>query len=463
MKAHQTDFAHGSVKRNILELAIPMTAAQLINLLYNMVDRIYIARIPVNGTLALTGLGLCFPIITIVSAFANLFGMGGAPLCSMERGRGDDEEAGKLMGNSFALLLISGAVLTVLGLLFQKPLLYLFGASADTYPFAGEYISIYLCGSLFVMVSLGMNSFINSQGFGQTGMLTVLLGAVANIILDPIFIFVLDMGVRGAALATILSQGLSAVWVLRFLTGKRAAIRLTLRSMRVEWSRLCRIVGLGLSGFIMSVTNSATQIVCNSTLQIWGGDLYVGVMTILSSVREIFTMPVMGITNGATPVMSFNYGAGASTRVKQAIRFMSVTCIVYTLAAWLVLFLFPDIFIRIFNSDAALLSASVPALHLYFFGFFMMALQFSGQTVFVALGKSRHAVFFSIFRKVVIVIPLTLLLPRLFSLGVNGVFLAEPISNFIGGAASFITMLCVVLPELARMARKAPPDGDLIS
>ncbi|WP_044296772.1 MATE family efflux transporter [Robinsoniella peoriensis] len=449
MKAHQTDFSKGNVYKNILELAVPMTMAQLINLLYNIVDRVYIGRIPEQGTLALTGLGLCFPIITMVSAFANLFGMGGAPLCSIERGRGEIREAEKIMGTSFSMMILCGVLLTILGLIFNRPILYAFGASDATYPFARDYTMIYLCGSVFVMIGLGMNSFINSQGFGQMGMLTVLLGAVTNIILDPIFIFVFGMGVKGAALATIISQFLSAIWVLKFLTGKRAILKLHLKTMKVKWHRLREIVGLGLSGFIMSVTSSAVQVVCNASLQSYGGDLYVGVMTILNSIREILSMPVQGITNGATPVLGFNYGAGNFGQVKKAIRFMSVVCVVITTVSWLILILFPEFFIRIFNNEPEMIQASVEAIQLYFFGFFMMALQFAGQTVFVSLGKAKQAVFFSLLRKAVIVIPLTLMLPQIGSLGVKGVFIAEPVSNFIGGLACFITMLCMVLPELS--------------
>ena len=289
---NNADFSIGSLAKNILKLAVPMTVAQLINLLYNMIDRIYIGRIPTTGTLALTGLGLCFPIIMIVTAFANLFSFGGAPLFSMERGRENDEEAQKIMGNSFLMMILFGVSLTIIGLLFQKPILYLFGASDVTYPFARDYITIYLTGNIFVMTSLGMNSFINAQGFAKTGMLTVMLGAFTNLILDPIFIFHFGMGVKGAAIATIISQFLSSVWVMKFLTGKKAIIKLTKESMHLRVSRVKRIIDLGMSGFIMSVTNSIVQIICNATLQIYGGDLYVGVMTILNSIREIFTMPV---------------------------------------------------------------------------------------------------------------------------------------------------------------------------
>ena len=437
----ENDFSKGSVVKNILGLAVPMTLAQLINVLYNIVDRIYIGRIPEHATLSLTGIGLSLPMITMVIAFANLFGMGGAPLCSIERGRGNLEEAEKIMGNSFTMLVVFGVFLTMLGLLFKKPLLYAFGASDSTYPFADAYITIYLLGSIFVMVGLGMNSFINSQGFGKVGMCTVLLGAVANIILDPIFIFGLGMGVRGAALATIISQFFSAVWIVRFLTGKRTILRLRLSCLRPQWKRIRAIVGLGMSGFTMAITNCTVQIVCNATLQTFGGDLYVGVMTVINSLREVASMPVQGVTNSAQPVMGFNYGAKEYGRVKKAIVFTSLFSIAYTTLAWAFLHGFPEFFIRIFNQDQALIEAGVPALRLYFFGFFMMSLQFAGQAVFVALGMSRQAIFFSIFRKVVIVVPLTLLLPSVSGMGTNGVFLAEPISNFIGGAACFGTML----------------------
>ena len=430
-----------------------MTLAQLINVLYNIVDRIYIGRIPEHATLSLTGIGLSLPMITMVIAFANLFGMGGAPLCSIERGRGNLEEAEKIMGNSFTMLVVFGVFLTMLGLLFKKPLLYAFGASDSTYPFADAYITIYLLGSIFVMVGLGMNSFINSQGFGKVGMCTVLLGAVANIILDPIFIFGLGMGVRGAALATIISQFFSAVWIVRFLTGKRTILRLRLSCLRPQWKRIRAIVGLGMSGFTMAITNCTVQIVCNATLQTFGGDLYVGVMTVINSLREVASMPVQGVTNSAQPVMGFNYGAKEYGRVKKAIVFTSLFSIAYTTLAWAFLHGFPEFFIRIFNQDQALIEAGVPALRLYFFGFFMMSLQFAGQAVFVALGMSRQAIFFSIFRKVVIVVPLTLLLPSVFGMGTNGVFLAEPISNFIGGAACFGTMLLLVWTELTRRER----------
>lgn len=448
------DFTKGNVVGNIMKLAIPMTLAQLINVLYSIIDRIFIGRIPENATLALTGLGLCLPIVSIVMAFANLFGMGGAPLCSIERGRGNAEEAEKIMGNSFMLMLLFGVILTALGLIFKKPLLYMFGASDATYPFAAQFAEIYLLGTVFVMVGLGMNSFINSQGFGTVGMMTVLLGAVVNIILDPILIFVMDMGVRGAALATVIAQFLSALWTVKFLTGKKAILKLKGSCFHLEKYRVRSIIGLGMSGFTMAVTNSVVQVMYNASLQQYGGDLYVGVMTIINSVREVFTMPVKGLTNSAQPVMGFNYGAEEYGRVKQAIVFTSIVPIVYTTAVWGLIHGYPEFFIRIFNQDADLITAGVPAMRIYYFGFFFMSLQFAGQAIFVALGKARQAVFFSIFRKVIIVAPLIIVLPLILGNGTSGVFMAEPVSNLIGGGACFITMLLTVWPELSVKMKK---------
>ena len=450
----ENDFSKGSVISNILKLALPMTLAQLINVLYNIVDRVYIGMIPENATLSLTGLGLCLPIISMVIVFANLFGMGGAPLCSIERGRGNKKEAEAIMGNAFVMMVAVGILLTILGLIFKRPMLYLFGASDATISYADSYITIYLLGNIFVMTGLGMNSFINSQGFGTVGMMTVLLGAITNIILDPIFIFVFHMGVRGAALATILSQCLSAIWILTFLTGKRAILKLRPSAMKLEGGRILRIVGLGMSGFTMAITNSSVQVMYNAMLQRFGGDLYVGIMTVINSVREVISMPVNGMTNSSQPVMGFNYGAGEYGRVRKSIVFVSVACIIYTVIMWLFVHECPEFFIRIFNREGELVEAGIPAMRVYFFGFFMMSLQFSGQAVFVGLGKSKKAVFFSIFRKVIIVIPLILMLPTVFGLGTTGILMAEPISNFIGGVACFGTMLFTVWPELKQNKEK---------
>ena len=433
--------------RNILQMALPMTVAQLINILYNVVDRMYLGKLP--GHLSLTGLGLCLPIISILMGFANLCGMGGAPLCSIHRGKGEDGEAERILGNSFALLLLFGAGLTALGLAFRRPILYLFGASDLTFPYANDYLTIYLLGTLFVMIGLGMNPFINAQGFSRMGMMTVALGAVVNIVLDPIFIFALDMGVRGAALATVLAQGCSALWVLKFLTGRRALLRLRWNTLRLQAARVRRILALGTSGFVMSMTNSLVQVLCNASLQHYGGDLYVGVMTVINSIREVVSMPVQGITNGCQPVLGYNYGAGEYERVRRGIRFTTVLTVGYSVAAWALVMAVPELLIRIFNDEPELIAAGIPAFRLYFAAFFCMSFQFIGQSVFVGLGRSRSAVFFSLLRKAFIVAPLTLLLPGL-GMGVDGVFAAEPVSNVLGGLAYLLTMYVTVYRRLGR-------------
>ena len=448
MASDQNDFSKGSVVRNIINLAVPMTLAQLINVLYNVVDRIYIGRIPGAGSLPLTGVGLCLPIISMVTAFANLFGMGGAPLCSIERGRGNVDEAEKIMGNSFAMMVIFGIGLTVLGIALKRPMLYLFGASDNTYPYADQYVTIYLLGSLFVMAGLGMNSFINSQGFGRIGMMTVLLGAVANIILDPIFIFVFHMGVQGAALATIISQALSAAWILKFLTGKKTILKLRRSAMKLEKKRVLSIMGLGLSGFTMSITNSLVQIVCNATLRDFGGDLYVGVMTVINSIREVVQMPLQGFTQGAQPVLGYNYGAKRYGRVREGIRFVTFVSLAFASFAWLILMLFPGQLIRLFNGEEELLEVGILSLRIHFVLFVFMAFQYAGQNIFVSLGKAKQAVFFSLFRKVILGVPLILLLPHLWNLGIYGVLAAEPVTNIIGGLACYLTMLYLVGREL---------------
>lgn len=442
------DFSKGSVRRNIIRLAIPITFAQLINVLYNVVDRIFIGRMEGGNSLALTGVGVCLPVITMVVAFANLVGMGGSPLFSIERGKGNDKEAQNIMGNSFVLLILLGMVLTIVGFLIKKPLLYLLGASDATFSYADEYLTIYLLGTVFVMLSLGMNNFINAQGFGRTGMITVFLGAGLNVVLDPLFIFAFGMGVKGAAIATVLSQGVAMVWTLFFLFGKKATIRLKKESMQLKKKRVLKIFSLGASGFTMALTNSLVQMVCNSCLQTYGGDIYVGVMTIINSVREVVQMPILGISSATQPVMGYNYGAAKGERVKKCISFMSISLIAYTSVIWLFIFLFPEFFLGVFSKDVVVIKVGIACMHTYFFGFFMMALQYAGQSTFTGLGMSKQSVFFSIFRKVIIVIPLTLLLPRVPVLGVMGVFLAEPISNFVGGSASFFTMLLTVYRKM---------------
>ena len=444
MQDNKNFLAAEPIGKLLLKLSIPTVIAQLINMLYNIVDRIYIGHIPSDGSLALTGVGVCMPIIMIVTAFAALVSSGGAPRASIYMGKQDNESAENILGNCFLLQIVISLILTAILLIWSKDLLLAFGASENTIEYANSYITIYLLGNVFVMMSLGLNSFINAQGFGKTGMFTVVIGAVLNIILDPIFIYI--MGVQGAALATVLSQLAASVWTFKFLTGKNTIIKIKLSAMRCQAKRVKKILVLGLSGFTMSVTNSAVQIACNVSLQNYGSDVYVGVMTIINSIREVLQMPVTGLGNGAQPIIGFNYGAGENGRVKEAIRYLAAMLIIYSTVAWFIILLIPKFLIGIFTADAALITAGVPSLHIYFFGFFLMAFMFTGQTVFVGIGKAKFAIFFSILRKGIVVIPLILLLPIWF--GVNGVFLAEPISNLIGGLACFTTMYFAVYRKL---------------
>lgn len=441
------DFSKGKVWQNIIYQAIPLMLAQLVQLLYNVVDRVYIGHLPGSDSLALTGIGLVFPLTTLIAAFTNLFGTGGTPLFSIARGAKAEERAEKILGNTFSLLLGTSVIMFLLCYIFHRPVLYLFGAGDASYVYADAYLKIYLFGTAFSMLSTGLNGFINAQGFPRMGMLTTLIGAVLNLILDPIFIFGFHMGVSGAALATVLSQMVSCIWVLRFLTGKKAMLTIKRKNLRVDWRLTREIMALGMSGFIMQGTNCLVQVVCNATLKIFGGDLYVGIMTVINSVREILSLPVSGLTSGSQPVLGYNYGAKRYERVKQGIRFTAALGILYTAAAWIVVLLLPHFLLSIFVEDAAMLEAGEKALHLYFFGFVFMAFQFTGQSSFTALGYSKQAIFFSLFRKAVIVAPLTILLPRM-GLGVDGVFLAEPISNAVGGLACFVTMYFVLYRKL---------------
>ncbi len=447
MRAKSNDFSKGPVWKCIITQAVPLTIAQLVQLLYNVVDRIYIGHLGDGNSIALTGVGLTFPIVTLIMAFSGLFGMGGVPLFSMERGAGEEEKAGKIIGNSFALLLCSSLILTAVGYLFSRPILFAFGASEESYVYANQYLRIYLLGTAFSMITTGMNGYINAQGFPKVGMFSIIIGAVTNIILDPIFIFGLNMGVRGAALATIISQAISAIWVLHFLFGKKVLIPIQFKYIRIRKDITTEIFKLGTSNFIMAGTNCLVQIVCNSTLQSYGGDVYVGIMTVTNSVREIFNLPISGIISGSQPVISFNYGAKSYDRVKSGIRFNTFVGAAYTMFAWLLVVLFPEFWFSMFSDDLQMMDVGVGMLKLYFFGFVFMSFQFAGQSTFQALGDAKHAIFFSLLRKAIIVVPLTIVLPMV-GFGVTGVFLAEPISNVIGGLASYITMRMTVYKKL---------------
>ena len=450
------DFEHGTVTGNILGAALPMLVAQILNLLYNIVDRIYIARIPNIGTAALGAVGLCFPLIVVITAFSNLFGSGGAPLFSIYRGKGEPQRAANVMNTSFTMVCVCAVVLMAVGFIFARPLLVLFGASTDALVYAYPYLVIYLIGTLPSMIATGMNPFINAQGYSTIGMTSVAVGAVANLLLDPLFIFVLGFGVQGAAIATVISQVLSAIFVFVFLTRKS---ELKVRFLKKKEFSECigyakNIVSLGTAGFIMQLTNSLVSICCNNILSDVGGDIYISVMTIVSSVRQLVETPIYAMNEGTSPILSYNYGACRPARVRKAMAVMSTMILGYTAVMWSIIILFPNALIGIFSSDAALMQDAVPALKQYFDAFICMDFQYIGQTVFKSLNKKKQAIFFSLLRKVFIVVPLTYMMPYMFHMGTAGVFLAEPVSNVIGGTLCLVVMLCTVLPELKRMEKQ---------
>ena len=449
----RVDFENGTVTGNILEAALPMLVAQILNLLYNIVDRIYIARIAEVGTAALGAVGLCFPLIVIITAFANLFGNGGAPLFAIQRGQKDERKAVAIMNTSFTMVCASAIVLMVVGFLFARPILILFGASDNSLVYALPYMMIYLLGTLPSMVAVGMNPFINAQGYSLIGMCSVAVGAGANLLLDPLFIFGLGFGVCGAAIATVLSQCLSAIFVFYFLTKKS---ELKVRLLKKNEIAACmgyakNIISLGMAGFIMQLTNSLVTICCNNVLSVTGGDIYISVMTIVSSVRQLVETPIHAMSEGSSPILSYNYGARRPARVRKAGMVMGAMILAYSAVIWSIIILEPRPLIRIFSSDAQLIKDAVPALNQYFAAFIFMDLQYMGQTVFKSLNKKKQAIFFSMLRKVFIVVPLTYLMPYALHMGTDGVFLAEPVSNVIGGTLCFATMLITVLPELKRM------------
>ena len=445
--SQQNDFSKGSISRTITRLAIPMIAAMLVNALYSVVDRIYIGHLAGIGQTALTGIGLCYPITMSIAAFSYLVGNGGGPLTSILRGAKDDEGAEKVLGNSITLLLAFGILVPLVCFLVKKPILYLFGASDATYPYANAYITIYLTGSLSVMFTLGLNPFLNAQGFTKTGMMTVLIGAVCNIVLDPVFIFVFKMGVAGAAVATVISQTVSAVWILLFLKGKKNLVRVRAKNLRLERKTAGRIMGLGFSGFIMNITEAAISAVFNASLSRFGGDIYVTVMTVATSVSQLVIMPLGGFSQGAQPVTGYNFGAGEYGRVKECFWFLVKACTVYAILAWLVLMIFPVQLIQIFNSDPALLETAVPMFRVFFCMNFIMCLQMSAQNTFVAMGEGKKATFFALFRKVVLLIPLILILPRI-GFGITGVFAAEPVADTISAATCFATFMLTAYRKL---------------
>ncbi len=452
--AERTDFSKGKIWRVILSQSLPLMVAQSVHLLYNIVDRIFIGHMPGEaGAAALTGIGLCFPLTTLIAAFTSLFSTGGAPLFAIARGAKEEDHAEKIMNQTAALLFAASFVIFVFCYLFRRPILMLFGASELSYQYADSYLKIYLLGTTFAIVSTGMNSFINAQGFPRHGMMTILIGAFINLILDPILIYTFHMGVAGAALATIIAQAISFAWVLSFFFSDLSLFHFHWNLWKPDLKLIRDICSLGITGFIVQGTNSLVQIVCNITLKAWGGDIYVGVMTVLNSIREVLSLPAQSLTQGSQPVMSYNFGAKQYSRIKSSIHFLLAVAMVYTLIAWGIVLLFPKELMSIFTSDAAMIEIGAKSMFLYFFGFFFMTFQFCGQSVFTSLRCVKRAVFFSLFRKVIIVVPLTILLPKM-GFGVDGVFLAEPISNLVGGLACFTTMILTVY-------KKLPADGEV--
>lgn len=450
MNPQNNQLGEGSIGKLLLRLSLPAIVAQMVNLLYNMVDRIYIGHIPETGDLALTGLGLCFPILMIVTAFAQLIGGGGAPLVAIHMGRGEKEEAEKILGSGVATLVLIAVVITVLLEIAGVPILKLFGASDRTLPYALDYMRIYVVGTIYVMISLGLNPFITTQGFSKDAMKTVIIGAICNIILDPIFIFGFHMGVKGAALATILSQGISAVWVLCFLTGKKSVLHIRKEYLKIDWNILKPVLALGLSPFIMMATESAINIAFNMQLSRFGGDVAVGAMTILSSIMQLQMMPVQGVSQGAQPIMSFNFGAGNMERVKNTYRLLLLCCFSYTMIFWLAVQIFPQGFVGIFNKSPELLETTTWALRIYLAVSGIFGIQMAVQQTFVSLGQAKISLFIACLRKIILLIPLIFVLPMFFENKVFAVFLAEPVSDFISvtvAATLFVLNIKKILNE----------------
>ncbi len=442
------------VGRLLLRLALPAVTAQLVNMLYNIVDRIYIGHIPDVGAAALTGVGVTFPVIMVIAAFSALIGMGGAPRASIKMGQKDDAGAEEIMGNCLTVLVGISVVLTAVFLFFGRDLLLLFGASEDTIGYASSYMNIYVCGTIFVQLALGMNSFISSQGFAKTSMITVVIGAAINIALDPLFIFTFGLGVRGAALATILSQAVSAVWVMCFLRGKKTHLRIRRCYLRPKASVMLPVLALGVSPFIMQSTESLVNIALNSSLQTYGGDLAVGAMTILASLMQVLTLPIMGIAQGAQPIAGFNFGAGKNDRVRKTFKLLLISSVTFSTVLWLAMMLIPQVFISLFNNDPDLMKVTVWAVRIYMGGAFALGAQFACQQTFIAVGQAKVSLLLALLRKIVLLIPLIYILPNFFADRVFAVFLAEPVSDLL---AATITVITFSLQFGKILARNKPP------
>lgn len=449
MAKRQTDLGKDKIGGLIIRLAVPSIAAQLVNALYNIVDRIYIGHIDVIGSTALTGVGVTFPLILIISAFSALIGMGGAPRAAIKMGAGDNEGAEKILGNCTSVLIGLSIVLTTVFMIFRDPLLMAFGASENTIGYASDYMEIYLIGTISVQLALGLNSFISTQGFATISMATVLIGAVTNIVLDPVFIYGFNMGVKGAAIATILSQTLSAIWVVIFLTGKKTKIKIKLSNFKPERKVIFPALALGLSPFIMQSTESLVVVTLNSSLQGYGGDLAVGAMTIISSIMQLVYLPMQGLAQGAQPIISYNYGAGNKERVKKAFKMFITISLSYSVVMWLFVMILPQLLVRIFTSDAQLMETASWALRIYMAGIFALGAQTACQQTFVSLGQANVSIILALLRKIILLIPLVYILPLFLADKVLGVFLAEPFADVIAATVTTI-VFAVKFPKILK-------------
>jgi putative MATE family efflux protein len=415
----------------LVHLAVPAITAQLVNMLYNIVDRIYIGHIPNMGAEALTGVGITFPIIMIIAAFSSLIGMGGAPQAAIRMGQGKYDEAEQIVGNCFVALIGISIVLTVSFLFFGEKLLVMFGAGNETLPYALKFFNTYVCGTIFVQIALGLNTFISTQGFAKISMLTVVIGAVISIILDPIFIFGLGMGVQGAAAANVIAQAVSAIWTLNFLFGKNTKLRIRKKYMKIQKSVMIPVLLLGVSPFIMTSTESLLNITFNTSLKNYGGDMAVGAMTILSSLMQVLTLPILGLTQGAQPIISYNYGAKNNDRVKKTFKLLFISSLSYSFVFWILMLLFPKLFVSLFSNDPKLVATTVWSMRIYMAVAFVMGAQLACQQTFIAIGQAKTSLFLALLRKIILLIPLIYLLPHFFSNKNFAVFLAEPISDLL--------------------------------
>ena len=451
MERDKTFLGTEPIGKLLLKLAVPTVIAQLVNMLYNIIDRVYIGHIPGEGSMALTGVGVCMPLILIIAAFAALVGSGGSPRASIYMGKGDHDTAEKILAGCLSLQIIVSIILTVILLIWNKDLLLMFGASENTITYATAYMNIYAIGTIFVQITLGMNTFITAQGKATTGMMTVLIGAVANIILDPIFIFGMHMGVRGAALATVISQGLSCVWVLTFLSGKKTLLRIKKANILPGLRLVPPCVALGASMFVMQASESVISVCFNSSLLKYGGDIAVGAMTILTSVMQFAMLPLQGIAQGAQPITSYNYGAKNATRVKQSYKILLSVCVIYSVILWAIIMVFPQVFAKLFTTDAELIAFTAKALRIYCRVLFVFGIQIACQMTFVSIGNAPCSIIVAILRKFILLIPLIYILPHFMENKTNAVYMAEPVADVIAVSCTLLLFLVQFRKSLRKL------------